>query len=99
MQPEADLSALAAGVEAQVEGDLVVAGPAGVEFGAGGAGQFGDAALDGRMDVFVEGQEDEGWRRADLDRLLRLGTARRDEQGSKQRDRESHGQASGGGSE
>src|SRR6266849_4241585 len=46
----------------------------------------------------VEGQEDEGRRRADLDRLLRLGAVRRDEQGSKQRDRESHGKASGAGS-
>ena len=47
----------------------------------------------------VERQEDEGRRRADLDRLLRFGAVRRDEQGSKQRDRESHGKASGGGSE
>ena len=52
-------AALPADVEAQVESDLVVAAPTGVELGPGRAGQFGDPALDGRVDVLVERQERE----------------------------------------
>ncbi len=56
-------AAFAADVEAQVECDLIVAAPAGVELGSGRAGQFGDAALDGGVDVLVEREERERPRR------------------------------------
>ena len=50
---------LPADVEPQVEGDLVVAAPPGVELGPGRAGQLGDPALHGGVDVLVERQERE----------------------------------------
>ena len=44
----------------EVGGHLVVAAAPGVEPGAGLAGQLGDPALDGGVDVLVAGLEDEG---------------------------------------
>ena len=50
---------LALGVQPQVGGDLVVAAAPGVELGPDVAGQLGDPALDGGVDVLVVGLEDE----------------------------------------
>ena len=46
--------------QAQVGGDLVVAAAPGVQLGADVAGQLGDPALDGGVDVLVARLEDEG---------------------------------------
>ena len=54
---------LPAGVEAEVGGDLVVAAATGVELGPHVAGDLGDPALDGGVDVLVAGLEDEDPRR------------------------------------
>ena len=48
-----DLDELALAPQAQVGGDLVVAAAGGVQLGAGGAGELGDPALDGGVDVLV----------------------------------------------
>ncbi len=52
-------SELAAGVEPQVGGHLVVAAAAGVELGPDVAGELGDPPLDGGVDVLVARGEDE----------------------------------------
>ena len=52
--------ALAAHVEPEVERDLVVAAPTGMELGAGTARDLGDAAFDRGVDVLVGGSEREG---------------------------------------
>ncbi len=50
----------ALGVEPEVGGDLVVAAPAGVQFGADVPGQLGHPSFDRGVDVLVVGGEVEG---------------------------------------
>ena len=52
-----DALRLAPDPQPQIERDLVVAAPAGVQLGAGRAGDLGDPALDRGVDVLVRGGE------------------------------------------
>ena len=68
---------LALAPQPQVGGDLVVAAAGGVQLGAGGAGELGDPALDGGVDVLVALDERERVRRPAPPRPGRARRARR----------------------
>src|SRR5438132_13983098 len=58
-EPLIDRVALRAQPEAEIEGDLIVAAPTGVELPAERADQLGEPALDRHVDVLVRGEEAE----------------------------------------